>query len=153
MMKISILTSLLWKQKFINVSSQTFQNLLSLSVFHLIPSINNHMISLLPLTFSSQHHSVPPHSRPELSLLQLIQVHDLILELSPLLQSLEHQHVQLWYFVFASADPLLHGHQGFDDQAQLWLDLVKYCLNLLRQILFFLQEVGDFDVLFVLLWL
>jgi hypothetical protein len=35
----------------------------------------------------------------------------------------------------------------------LWLDLVKYCLNLLRQILFFLQEVGDFDVLFVLLWL
>lgn len=72
------------KQTSINGSSQTFQNLLSLLIFHLLP-INNHIISLLSLTFSSRHHSVPPHCRPELSLLQLIQVHYLVFELSPLL--------------------------------------------------------------------
>ena len=91
-------------------SLQTFQNLLSLSVFDFFFAIHNLPLALLSLAFTSHRNSVSSDCRLQLGFLQLIEVHDLFFEFSSFLQPLEYHHVQFWYFIFATADSFFHWH-------------------------------------------
>lgn len=106
-------------------SRKTLKNRPILPILLFLPidhPLSPHLI--LPLTFPRHHNSIPPHSCPELSFLQLIQVHDLFLEFSSFLESLENDHVQFWDLFFAAGDSRFHCHKGFYDQAELGFDLV-----------------------------
>ncbi len=82
------------------------------------------------------------HGHLQLLFFKFRKVHDFFLHFSLLAQPLEDYHVKLRYFFFTFAYPVFHCHQRLYDQVQLLRYLVDNFLNLRRNLILFISNLG-----------